>query len=82
VQTKLHSLYESISNILLGYVLAMVGQNLIFPLYDIDVSIGQQFQIAALFTLISLARMYFLRRAYNRWTEKLWKKMNSNRSEK
>ena len=39
MQRKLHSLIESFSNVLIGYSIAIIGQLLIFPLFDIIIPI-------------------------------------------
>ena len=38
MQTKYQSLIESLTNILIGYLTALLSQVLIFPLFDIDVT--------------------------------------------
>jgi hypothetical protein len=65
MQTRVHSLIESICNILIGYGVAVLSQILIFPLYDLDVSFNQNLSIGLWFTLISLIRSYILRRGFN-----------------
>lgn len=66
MQSRLMSGLESIANVALGYGIAVLTQISIFPLFGIRVTIGDNFVIAALFTLISLIRSYCLRRLFNR----------------
>lgn len=65
MQTKKHSLIESLVNILIGYFTALFSQFLIFPLFDINIPIQDNLLIGFYFTLISLARSYLVRRYFN-----------------
>ena len=66
MQSKLHSLIESASNIAIGYLVALASQIAVFPMFDIHVSIGDNLAIGAWFTVISLIRSYAVRRLFNR----------------
>jgi len=65
MQTKTHSLIESITNTAIGYIIALCSQLIILPLYGIEVNFNENIQIALWFTLISLVRSYFVRRWFN-----------------
>lgn len=65
MQTRTQSLTESITNTASGYLVAVLAQLLIFPLFDVDVSIGDNFMIAGMFTFISIVRNYAIRRLFN-----------------
>lgn len=65
MQTRLSSFIESCVNVLIGFIVALVSQLVIFPIYDIQISITDNLAISCWFTLISIARSYFLRRAFN-----------------
>lgn len=67
MQSKLQSLVESVANVAIGYSVALAGQLVVFPLYGMDVSISQNMQIGVIFTVISLARSYGVRRLFNAW---------------
>lgn len=64
-QTKLSSFIESVINILIGYGVALISQIILFPLFDINISIQTNLWIGAWFTLISLVRSYVIRRWFN-----------------
>lgn len=64
-QTKLGSLIEAMMNVVIGYGVALLSQILVFPLFDIYVSLTTNLWIGAWFTLISLARSYVVRRWFN-----------------
>lgn len=66
-QSKRQSLIESLLNVLVGFVIALFSQILIFPFFDIHVSMSTNIYIALWFTAISIARSYCLRRAFNRF---------------
>lgn len=64
-QSKLESLIESIINTSLGFLVALITQILIYPLFDIEVSFGDQTLLALIFTSVSLVRGYIVRRYFN-----------------
>ena len=66
MQTKYQSLIESLINILIGYLTALLSQVLIFPLFDIYVSLQDNLLIGLYFTIISLLRSYMVRRYFNK----------------
>ncbi len=66
MQTKYQSLIESLTNILIGYLAALLSQVLIFPLFDIYVSLQDNLLIGLYFTIISLIRSYLVRRYFNK----------------
>jgi hypothetical protein len=68
MQTKLHSLLESLTNIAIGLGINITAQYFIFPLFEIHIGLDQNLQIAMLFTVISLLRSYVIRRWYNKNT--------------
>ena len=64
-QSKIESLIESIINTSLGFLVALITQILIYPLFDIDVTMGDQALLALIFTAVSLVRGYVVRRYFN-----------------
>lgn len=66
-QSQKHSLIESLVNVAVGYGIALVSQLLIFPLFGIHISLQDNIIIGLLFTVVSIARSYALRRLFNRW---------------
>ena len=64
-QSRLSSLIESLANILIGYVVAILSQLLIFPLFSIHLPLSSNLSIGFWFTLVSLVRSYALRRWFN-----------------
>ena len=66
MQTKLASFRESIDNILIGYIVAVISQVLIFPMFGIEVAFTENMAIAGYFTIISVIRSYLVRRWKNK----------------
>jgi hypothetical protein len=58
------SLIESIVNCLLGVGIAILGQIIVFPWFGIRISLLDTSLIAGIFTGISIARSYALRRLF------------------
>ena len=65
MQSRRHSVFESIANVALGYGIAISAQVVIFPLFDINIPLHENLKIGALFTVVSLVRSYALRRLFN-----------------
>ena len=66
MQSRWMSLVESLTNIAVGYGLAVLTQILVFPLFGLQASLGENLVIGAVFTVISLIRSFALRRIFNR----------------
>ena len=49
---------------MVGYVLALLTQRLAYPLFGIATSLATDSAIAVIFTVVSLARSYLVRRAF------------------
>jgi hypothetical protein len=69
-QSRLMSLVEALANVVVGYGVAVVTQILIFPLFGLHATLGQNLMIGAMFTLVSLARSYALRRLFEQLRER------------
>jgi hypothetical protein len=69
-QSKKQSLVESITNIVVGYLISLFAQIIIYPIFDINVELKTNIYISILFTTISLCRSYLLRRFFNSFKKK------------
>ena len=65
MQTRLQSFVESCVNTAIGFVINVGAQVIVFPWFGINVHVSQNIGIAILFTVISIARSYVMRRAFN-----------------
>ena len=63
-QSKRMSLVESLTNVAVGYGLAVMVQILVFPWFDLPVRLVDSLMIGAVFTVVSIARSYVLRRVF------------------
>ena len=66
MQTKLQSAIESAVNILIGYLVALASQLIVFPQFGINIPLADNLLIGFWFTVISLIRSYAVRRYFNR----------------
>lgn len=64
-QSRRWSFFESCVNVAVGYGVAVLAQVLVFPLFGIRISLTDNLLIGVVFTLVSLARSYALRRVFN-----------------
>jgi len=58
------SLIEAIANVVVGYTLAVITQILIFPVFGLHATLAQNLKIGLVFTVVSIARGYALRRLF------------------
>jgi hypothetical protein len=65
-QSRSCSLTEAAANVAAGFVLAVLAQQVIFPGFGITVTLIEHAGIAAIFTVLSLARSYTIRRLFER----------------
>ena len=66
-QSRKASLAEAITNVVVGYWIAVAVQSVVFPLLGIRVSFSENLFIGAVFTAVSIARSYALRRIFERF---------------
>jgi hypothetical protein len=64
-QSKRSSAREVLVNILIGYGISFAANAVILPLYGFQISMHQNLQIGAVFTVISIVRAYVIRRYFN-----------------
>ena len=65
-QSRRQSFAESCANIAVGYLIALATQMVVFPAMGIEVRVSQNIRIGLVFTAVSLARSYLLRRWFDR----------------
>lgn len=64
-QSRTYSAIESVTNVVVGYGIALLSQMVIYSLMDIPVPMRLQLVIGVWFTVVSLVRSYVVRRAFN-----------------
>lgn len=66
MQTRWQSFIESCINVSIGYGVALLSQVIVFPLFGIHIPLASNLAIGAIFTAISIARSYAVRRVFNK----------------
>ncbi len=66
-QSRGMSLIEAVTNVAVGYVLAVTTQIVVFPWFGLHPSLGENLALGAVFVGISLLRSYALRRLFEQW---------------
>ena len=61
------SLLEAVTNVVVGYALAVLTQMIVFPWFGLTASLQDNLAIGAAFVGVSLIRSYVLRRVFERW---------------
>lgn len=64
-QTRLGSLAETVISIAIGFVVSVLITDAVMPLYGHEVSIADNLEITAIFTVASIIRGYWVRRMFN-----------------
>ena len=60
------SAVEAVTNVLVGYGVAVGTQAAIFPLFGLSATLKQNMAMGIVFTVVSLVRSYVLRRVFSR----------------
>lgn len=64
-QTRLGSLIEAIINVVIGFSINFAANMLIFPLFGFHITPGANLALGLIYTVISVARSYCVRRWFN-----------------
>lgn len=64
-QTRLGSFIEACINVAIGFAINFMANLVILPLIGFHISLGQNLFIGVLYTVISVARSYVVRRWFN-----------------
>jgi hypothetical protein len=63
-QSRRMSLVESLANVAFGYGVAVLTQIAVFPFFGLHVSLADNLVMGAVFTIVSIARSFTLRRLF------------------
>ncbi|MGI3212593.1 DUF7220 family protein [Roseovarius tibetensis] len=63
-QSRIMSMLEAVTNVVVGYVLAIVTQIVVFPWFGIETGLAEHLGLGLVFVGISLLRGYLLRRLF------------------
>ena len=65
-QSRAMSLVESLTNVAVGYGIALATQIIVFRLVGLHTTLRENMMMGAIFTLVSIVRSYSLRRAFEK----------------
>jgi hypothetical protein len=61
------SAIEALTSTAIGYTVAVLTQLAVFPLFGLPADLGDSLAIGAIFTVVSVARSYAVRRLFERF---------------
>jgi uncharacterized membrane protein len=61
---------ESVTNVVVGYMLAIITQIVVFPLFGIVTDLSEHLAIGLAFVVVSLARGFVLRRIFEHFSRR------------
>ena len=65
MQPRWLSFVEAVTNIVVGYALAVLTQMIVFPLFGLHASLSENLLIGCFFVGVSLIRSFAIRRLFN-----------------
>ena len=69
-QTRLSSLLETCASIAIGFIISLIVTAYLLPAYGHPVSLMDNIEITAIYTVVSIIRGYFVRRLFNRFVSR------------
>ena len=63
-QSRIMSMVEAAANVVVGYVLAIATQIVVFPWFGIETGLAEHLTVGLAFVGVSLGRGYLLRRLF------------------
>lgn len=67
MQSRQRSALEAVTNVVVGFLVAVAANLLVLPAFGYQVTVYDSFAIGWVFTVVSMMRTYFLRRLFNWW---------------
>ena len=65
MQSKKQSLIETLTSVFVGWLIGVILNMLVLPLFDYNVSLTDGVLISIIFTAVSVIRSYIIRRWFN-----------------
>lgn len=65
MQTRRQSLIETVAGVAIGFVLSIAASFIVYPLFGHSFTLSQNIGITVIFTVLSIARGYGVRRFFN-----------------
>lgn len=79
-QTKLGSFYEACINVAIGFGINFVANLIILPLFGFNITLMDNLYIGLLYTVVSVARSYVVRRWFDRRIHETAMRLSSKRA--
>lgn len=70
-QTKLDSFLEALFSTFIGFMVSLVTNMVVMPMMGIPVSFSQNLVLTIIFTFVSVARSYMVRRFANKYLTRI-----------
>jgi|TARA_R110000796_G_C14514808_1_gene430252 hypothetical protein len=70
LQSRKRSALEAVSNVAIGFLVAVAANVVVLPFFGYAVTVSDSFLIGAVFTAVSLVRSYLLRRIFNNFEKR------------
>ena len=65
MQSKRESMIETLTSVFVGWLIGVILNMLVLPLFDYDVNLTDGVLISIIFTAVSVVRSYVVRRFFN-----------------
>ena len=65
MQTKKQSLIETLTSVFVGWLIGVILNMLVLPLFDYDITVVDSLWVSLIFTVVSVIRGYIIRRWFN-----------------
>ena len=65
MQTKRQSLIETLTSVFVGWLIGVILNLTILPLFDYNITVVDSLLVSLIFTVISVVRGYLIRRFFN-----------------
>ena len=65
MQTKRQSLIETLTSVFVGWLIGVILNLTILPLFDYNITVVDSLWVSLIFTAVSVIRGYVIRRAFN-----------------
>ncbi len=65
MQTKRQSLIETLTSVFVGWLIGVILNMLVLPLFDYNITVIDSLWVSLIFTAVSVIRGYVIRRFFN-----------------
>ena len=65
MQSKRQSLIETLTSVFVGWLIGVILNMLVLPLFDYNITVVDSLWVSLIFTVVSVARGYVVRRIFN-----------------